>query len=141
MYCLKCKSKTETINPIIQERMMKGNCRNCGAKKCQFARWSGIVNKTINNLPFEFYLPFHNFTGPETKLRSRLNEDDTPKSWSIPTNTVDKAAYHHDVCYRDNRDTKTRNTLCDKNMLEDLADIEDPTLRLERDLIEQSLLQ
>ena len=28
----------------------------------------GVVNKLINNLPFEAHLPGHNFTGPGTKL-------------------------------------------------------------------------
>ena len=45
------------------------------------------------------HLPGHNFTGPGTKLNKRLNPDLTPKKWSKPINRVDKAAYHHDVCY------------------------------------------
>ena len=45
------------------------------------------------------HLPGHNFTGPGTKLRKRLNPDLTPKKWSELVNGVDKAAYHHDVCF------------------------------------------
>ena len=45
------------------------------------------------------HLPGHNFTGPGTKLKKRLNPDLTPKEWSKPINRVDKAAYHHDVFY------------------------------------------
>jgi len=71
----------------------------------------------------------HNFTGPGTKLNKRLNEDMTPKAWSKPINRVDKAAYHHDICYVKNNDTKTRNEVCDKNMLTELNGIYNPTLR------------
>ena len=63
------------------------------------------------------HLPGHKFTGPGTKLKKRLNLDLTLKKWSKPVNRVDKAAYHHDVCYLENPDTKTRNEVCDKNML------------------------
>jgi len=66
------------------------------------------------------HMPGHNFTGPGTKLNKRLNEDMTPKAWSKPINRVDKAAYHHDICYVRNKDTKTRNEICDKNMLQSL---------------------
>ena len=55
-----------------------------------------LLNKVINNLPVEMHLPGHNFTGPGTKLNKRLNPDLTP---SKPINRVDKAAYHHDLCY------------------------------------------
>ena len=57
------------------------------------------------------HLPGHNFTGPGTKLKQRLNPDLTPKKWSKPVNRVDKAAYHHDICYLKNDDTATRNTV------------------------------
>jgi len=71
----------------------------------------------------------HNFTGPGTKLNKRLNEDMTPKAWSKPINRVDKADYRHDICYVKNKDTKTRNEVCDKNMLTELNGIYNPTLR------------
>ena len=79
----------------------------------------------------------HNFTGPGTKLNKRLNPDLTPKSWSKPVNRVDKAAYHHDVCYLKNNDTATRNEVCDKNMLKELKCIYNPTIRerMERGLV------
>ena len=75
------------------------------------------------------HLPGHNFTGLGTKLKKRLNPDLTPKDWSKPVNCVDKAAYHHDVCYLKNDDTATRNAVCDKNMLKELEGIYNPTLR------------
>ena len=75
------------------------------------------------------HLPGHNFTGPGTKLKKRLNPDLTPKKWSKPVNRVDKPAYHHDLCYLENDDTATRNAVCDKNMLKELEGIYNPTLR------------
>ena len=42
---------------------------------------------------------------------------------------MDKAAYHHDLCYLENDDTATRNAVCDKNMLKELEGINNPTLR------------
>ena len=30
-----------------------------------------LLNKAINNLPFEMHLPGHNFTGPGTKLNKK----------------------------------------------------------------------
>jgi len=108
--------------------LLQGVCVVCGTKKSKFSG-KGILNKAINSLPFEIHLPGHNFTGPGTKLNKRLNTDLTPKAWSKPINRVDQAAYHHDICYVKNKDTKTRNEVCDKNMLEELDGIYNPTLR------------
>jgi Domain of unknown function (DUF5679)/Phospholipase A2-like domain len=130
MYCLKCKTQTETKNvqQITSKNnrpMMRGQCAVCGKIKTQFVKHagSGFFNTIINKLPFEMHLPGHNFTGPGTKLDKRLNEDGTPKEWSKPINRVDNAAYHHDVCYAKNQDTETRNKVCDKVMLEELNGI------------------
>jgi len=111
--------------------MLQGICVVCGTKKskCISSSGKGFVNDTINSLPFEMHMPGHNFTGPGTKLNKRLNEDTTPKAWSKPINRVDKAAYHHDICDVKNKDTKTRNEVCDKNMLTELNGIYKPTLR------------
>ena len=83
------------------------------------------------------HLPGHNFTGPGTKLNKRLKPDLTPKEWSKPVNRVDKAAYHHDICYLKNDDTATRNAVCDKNMLKELKGIYNPTIKekMERGLV------
>ena len=82
----------------------------------------------MNKLLFEIHLPGHNFTGPGTKLYKRLNSNGTPKELSIPINKVDKAACHHDLCYS-KHDTKTRNVICDKTMLNEFNEIMNPTLR------------
>ena len=83
------------------------------------------------------HLPGHNFTGPGTKLNKRLNPNLTPKKWSKSINRVDKAAYHHDLCYLKNNDTATRNAVCDKNMLKELKGIYNPSIRekMERGLV------
>ena len=145
MYCVKYKKRTETTN----ERMTKtknnrhqkrGTCVVCGTTKTQFIKaptGGSLLNKAINNLPVEMHLPGHDFTGPGTKLNKRLNPDLTPKKWSKPINRVDKAAYHHDLCYLKNNDTTTRNAVCDKNMLKELKGIYNPSIRerMERGLV------
>ena len=137
MYCVKCKKATDTSNEQFMvskngRNMKRGTCVICGTTKTQFIKaqkGGSLLNKFINNLPVEMHLPGHNFTGPGTKLKKRLNPDLTPKKWSKPVNRVDKAAYHHNVCYLKNDDTATRNAVCDKNMLKELEGIYNPTLR------------
>ena len=138
IYCVRCKRKTETRN--LQETMTSngrrrktGICTVCGSKKSQFiaTKGAGFINKMINRLPVEMHLPGHNFTGPGTKLR--LNADGTPKSWSMPINRVDQAAYRHDICYAKHKDTTTRNSICDKNVLDELGRIDNPTAREKMD--------
>ena len=132
MYCVKCREKTETkdTQEVISKNnrnMLKGICVVCGTNKSQF-KGKGIINKAINNLPFEMHLPGYNFAGPGTNLVKRLNPDLTPKAFSKPINRVDEAAMNHDICYLKNKDTKTRNNICDKKMLEDLK-ILNPSIR------------
>ena len=145
MYCVKCKKVSDTSNEQLtttknNRRMKRGTCTICGTTKTQFVKFTkggSVLNKFINNLPVEMYLPGHNFTGPGTKLNKRLNPDLTPKKWSKPINRVDKAAYNHDICYLKNTDTVTRNAVCDKNMLKELKGIYNPTIRekMERGLV------
>ncbi|GFQ77326.1 uncharacterized protein TNCT_399671 [Trichonephila clavata] len=103
----------------------------CKRKKCSPVG-TGFINSAINNLPFEMHLPGHSFTGPGTQLlwgKTRLNPDLTYKGWSRPINRVNETAYRYDVCYLKNKDTKTRNEVCDKNMIEELDSIGKPTIR------------
>ena len=126
MYYIKCKN------------MKRGTFVICGMTKFIKAQKGGsLLNKAINNLPFKMHLPGHNFTGPSTKLKKRLNPDLTPKKWSKPVYRVDKAAYHHNLCYLENYDTATRNAVCDKNMLKELEGIYNPTLleRLDKSVV------
>ncbi|VDI33805.1 Hypothetical predicted protein [Mytilus galloprovincialis] len=110
---------------------MTGTCAVCGARKLQFvaASGAGLMNKLINRMPIEMHLPGHNFTGPGTNLKKRLKADGTPKPWSMPINRVDQAAYRHDLCYAEHKDTAARNTICDKTMLASLDAIPNPTAR------------
>ena len=145
MYCVKCRKKTDTTNEQFlttsnNRTMKRGKCAICGTTKTQFVKspkGGSILNKMINSLPVEMHLLGHNFTGPGTKLNKRLNADLTPKEWSKPINRIDKAAYHHDICYLKNNDTATRNSVCDKNMLDEMKNIYNPTLRerMERGLV------
>ena len=145
MYCVKCKKRTETTKERMtttknNRHMKRGTCIVCGMTKTQFikAPYGGsLLNKAINNLPIEMHLPGLNFTGPGTKLNKRLNPDLTPKKWSKPINRVDKAAYHHDLCYLKNNDTTTRNAVSNKNMLKELEGIYNPSIRekMERGLV------
>ena len=135
IYCVKCCKFTETRDMKQKttknnRQMLQGICIVCGTKKSKFisASGKGFINDTINSLPFEMHMPGHNFTGPGTKLNKRLNEDMTPNAWSKPINRVDKAAYQQDICYVKNKDTKTRNEVCDKNMLTEFNGIYKPTL-------------
>ena len=98
-----------------------------------------FLNTLVNNLPFEMHLPGHSFTGPGTKLYNRLNYDGTPNEWSMPINRVDNAAYHHDLCYSKHDDTKTRNEVYYKRMLNELNEIVNPTLRerIDKSIVEK----
>lgn len=143
MYCVKCKRRTNTNNieraiSRNNRNMLRGMCEECGNTKTQFVKEEvgrGLSNKLINNLPFELHLhkgnparKTHNFTGPGTQLWRRLDKNDNPKAWSLPVNKVDAVSLKHDLCYRDHSDTKTRNSLCDQNMLESLKNITNPTV-------------
>ena len=75
------------------------------------------------------HLPGQNCTGPGTKLYKRLNSVETPNEWSIQINRFVNAAYHHDLCYSKHDDTRPRNHVCDKTMLNKLNEIVNPTLR------------
>ena len=71
MYCVKCKKATDTSNEQFTvskngRNMKRGTCVICGTTKTQFIKaqkGGSLLNKAINNLPFEMHLPGHNFTG------------------------------------------------------------------------------
>ena len=148
MYCLKCRSVTETENITTATSktgrlMRRGQYITCGKTKTKFVKGGAadgsFLNTLVNNLPFEMDLPGHNFTGPGTKLYKRLNSDGTPKEWSMPINRVDIAAYHHDLCYTKHDDTKIRNQVCDKTMLDELNRIVNLTLQeqIDKSIVEK----
>jgi len=104
-------------------------CSFCGSKKTTFVqRGSSIVNSLINNLLVKLHYQGHNFLEPGTKLNKRLNNDTTPKEWSIPVDRDNVIDYRHNLCYAINNDGKTRNAVCDKNnMLDKLKAVPNPT--------------
>ena len=79
MYCVKCKKTTVTSDVQVVDsrngrKMKRGTCVICGTTKTQFIKaqeGGSLLNKVINNLPFEMHLPGHNFTGPGNKLKKR----------------------------------------------------------------------
>ena len=94
----------------------RGTCVICGTTKTQSIKAQDgelLLNKSINNLPFETYLTGHNFTGPGTKFKKQLNPD------------------------LKNDDTATRNAMCNKNMLKEVDGIYNPSLweRLDKSIV------
>ena len=97
-YCVKCKSKTETLNSLQvitknNRKMMKGKCAVCDITKSSFIRMKGAgfsLNSFVNNLPIELHqfaekgedVPggsFNNqqkysFCGPGTRYEQRTRE-------------------------------------------------------------------
>ena len=58
---------------------------------------------------------------------------------NILINIVDNAAYHHELYYSKHDDTKTRNEVCDKTMLDELNGIVNQTLRenIDKSIVEK----
>ena len=154
MYCVKCKSKTETVDTqnVVSKNnrpMLRGKCIVCGRIKTQFvaSRTGGDLVSSLNSVtgkiklpwakfPGEIHIPGLNFAGPGTNLDERLTSTGAYKEWSKPVDRVDNAAYHHDLAYQHFTDTATRN-VADKIMLEQMDAIKDPTIRerIERAII------
>lgn len=84
-----------------------------------------IVNTV---LPFEKHLPGMNYCGPGTRLRDRLNPDNTPKPGNEPVDRVDEAALRHDIVYSQYDDLRHRME-ADREMINDLRNIKNPTCR------------
>lgn len=62
----------------------------------------GLLNKLIDNLPFELHLPGYNFCGPGTKLEKRLARGDKG------INELDNACLAHDIAYTKYQDLENR---------------------------------
>lgn len=157
MYCVRCKNKTETVdvqNFVSKNNrpMLRGKCATCGCTKTQFVTskniaFGGDLVSSLNSVtgkiklpwakfPGEMHIPGMNFAGPGTNLDERLTSTGAYKEWSKPVDRVDNAAYHHDLAYQHFPDTATRN-VADKIMLEQMAAINNPTIRerIERGII------
>ena len=88
----------------------------------------------------EKHLPGHNFTGAQTNLDKRLDENNNVKDGNYPINRIDQAAMKHDIFYRDNEDLNARHE-ADKRMIQELDAIENPTMRerFERLIVKKAL--
>jgi len=78
--------------------------------------------------PGEKHLPGMRYCGPGTNLALKLNADGTPKPGFEPVDRVDEAAMKHDWAYKLHDDLRHRNK-ADKEMINDLLNIEEPTKR------------
>ena len=126
IYCLKCKTKTDTLE-IKQSKtrnnrlMLQGKCALCGTNKSRFiSAKEGKEGKGWTDLPFELHSPGYNFLGPGSKLNKRLDENKNPLPHSKPINKLDEIAMNHDICYEKYPNTKERNKICDKEMVNDI---------------------
>ena len=90
----------------------------------------GIFNEILNAgvLPELHYRGFdqnfkkHNFTGPGTDLKRRLDAEGYPMPESVPINDVDWTAWEHDNAYNNAKDLKTRK-IADDTMIRQLSEI------------------
>src|SRR6266853_1973035 len=86
--CTVCEDVTptknlETFTLKNNKRAIKGLCTSCDSNKIL------LLGKEGGKLFVgELHLPNHNYTGLFTRTDLRLNEDLTPKDWSIPINKV-----------------------------------------------------
>jgi transposase InsO family protein len=123
-YCVKCKTKTTTLNALQlttrnNRRMTKGECAVCRKPKTSFVGAGFSLNSFVNNLPIELhqfaekgeYVPggsFNNqqkysYCGPGTKYEQRTKEG------YKGINELDSMCKLHDKFYNENIDTKVRN--------------------------------
>ena len=131
IYCLKCKTKTET-NSTIQSKtknnkdIVKGVCSVCGKNKSVFVCGTAALrtstgngfslNNLINNLPIEF----HQFAETGENIPGGSSNDQQKYSYCGPGTRYDqriKKGYKginelnsmcklHDQFYNENTDTK-----------------------------------
>ena len=60
---------------------------------------------------------------PGTTTDLHLNEDDSPKDWSLPINKVDEVCLRHDIAYKDT--SKTARHAADRKMVAELSNLKD----------------
>ena len=90
------------------------------------------IHKVIGKLPRPkrgFVLPYHKYTGPYKPLDKQLDEFDQPHPGQEPYNAIDAISMRHDICYRDNGDTKEGKHACDDEMLKELDVLEPKGIR------------
>jgi len=125
---MKCKKKTQGEDaekiPTKNKRFrISAICCICGNKTSKFVKTKtgGDLVDVLGNIG-EIHLPGHNFTGPGTKLKERLERGD------VPINRVDEISKNHDIAYSKSKDKKSRH-IADREMLKQLDEIPEPTTR------------
>ena len=117
--------------------MLQGKCALCGTTKSSFCSYPRAESRFISakqkgkgwtDLPFELHPPVsltkrYSFVGPGTKRNKRLDENKNPLPHSKPLNKLDEIAMNHDICYEKYPNTKERNKICDRKMLDDIKSI------------------
>lgn len=69
----------------------------------QYSLGAGLLNKTIDALPFEAHLPGgYRYCGPGTRLRERLSNREQG------INALDELCKSHDIAYHQHKDTASR---------------------------------
>ena len=126
IYCLKCKTKTSTLDATVIDKdhgktMVKGLCTICNKYKTSFIKTekgSGL-NDMINQLPIELHLyaekgenvpggsfndqQKYSFCGPGTRYEQRVREG------YKGINELDSTCLLHDKFYNENTDANARN--------------------------------
>src|SRR5215831_18681529 len=126
-YRLKCKTKTECINPTVfitnkNRKTQRSNCKICStAKSCFIKEIKGrdivdVIGKNIG----EIHFPGSNYLGPGTKFIERINREDKP------VDRIDEAAMHHDLSYHIHKNKEKRHE-ADRKLLKDIDEIQNPT--------------
>ena len=134
-YCVKCKAKTTTLNPLQittknNRRMTKGDCALCGITKSAFIAASqgagfntegsnSFLNSFVNNLPIEL----HQFAEKGEEVPGGSFNNQQKYSFCGPgtkyeqrvregykgINELDGMCKIHDKFYNENTDTQVRN--------------------------------
>ena len=90
------------------------------------------IHRIIGNLPRPkkgFVLPSHKYTGPYNPLDKQLDENDILLPNQETFNAVDGISMRHDICYRDQGNSKKGKHECDDDMLKELDVLEPKNLR------------
>jgi len=96
---------------------------------------------STTGIPNEWHLLGHSFSGPFSRLDLRLNEDLTPKEWSMPINYLDEACYHHDIEYLKAGDDLDQKHEADARLIDKIKDYPPKSLkeRLDKFIIMQAI--
>ena len=132
MYCLVCKSKTDTLNitNCTDKRgrnRVKGQCNICGRNKSSGG--SIDIHNVIGKLPRPkkgFVLPGYSYCGPFNPLEEQIDEHGNVID--KPRNELDKVCMEHDIDYS-NAKSKADKHVADKKMLDKMRVIKPKTFR------------